>query len=116
MRAELKRLHSPDVDPLETYRPIDSESFGVFVQAIVGPAGEEGEESFDFMVCTPRWLESRPAEIILGQHHLVVRRFDYRAIEAFVRDFCAKCEGASWNDVAQRLSALGRWEFDDYKP
>jgi hypothetical protein len=115
MRAELKRLHSPDADPLHTYRPADSESFGIFVQAIVGPAGEEGEESFDFMLCTPHWLASRPSEIILGQHHLIVRRFDYGAIEKFVSDFCARCEGATWNDVAHNVTALGRWEFDDYR-
>jgi hypothetical protein len=116
MRAELKRLHSPDVASLETYVPTEPECFGIFVQAIVGPAGQDGEESFDFMLCTPRWLASREPAIVLGAHHLFVREYDYAAIEAFVRGFCARCEGETWDQVAGRVGALGRWEFADYTP
>jgi hypothetical protein len=115
MKAELKRLHSPDVASLEGYQPADQKSFGLFVQAIVGPAGEDGEESFDFMLCTPLWLAER-STIVLGEHHLIVHEYDYAAIENFLRDFCARCEGNTWGEVARRLSSLGRWEFADYAP
>src|SRR5262252_2826931 len=52
MRAVLRRLHSPDADPLNEFAPDDPESFAIFVQALVGPEGSEGEESFGFTVCT----------------------------------------------------------------
>jgi hypothetical protein len=49
IQAELKRLHSPDVYKLEDYEP--EGPFGILVQAIVGPAGAGGCESFDIVVC-----------------------------------------------------------------
>jgi hypothetical protein len=114
MRAELKRLHSPDADPLQSYQPADPRCFGIFVQAMIGPAGGDGEESFDFMLCTPLWLASRTQAITLGEHHVIVLEYDYVALEAFVRAFCTNCEGETWDDVARRVSSLGRWEFADY--
>ena len=114
MKAELKWLHSPDVEDLESYLPDDPACFAIFMQAIVGPAGEDGEESFDFMLCTPSWLATRDVPVMLGEHHVIVSKYDYAKVKDFVRDFCAKCEGDTWNEVARRLGALGRWEFADY--
>lgn len=116
MNAQLRRLHSPDADPLQEFQPTDPECFGILVQAMVGPAGQDGEESFDFILCTPQWLALQKPGIVLGIHHLIVHRYDYATLEIFVRDFCAKCEGETWAVVAQRVGALGRWEFADYSP
>lgn len=63
MRAAIKAFHSPDVDPdpdLDHFTPADDADVGILVQLLVGPAGEQGEESFDVVVCTPRWLEREP--------------------------------------------------------
>lgn len=116
MKAELKRLHSPDVKCLETHVPARPECFGIFVQAMVGLVGQEGEESFDFTLCTPSWFASLESATVMGQYHLIVQKYDYAVVDAFVRDFCAKCEGETWDEVARRVGALGRWEFADYVP
>src|SRR6266545_838987 len=117
MRAELKRLHSPDVFDLRTFVPMDPERFSLFVQAMVGPAGEDSAESFDLIVCTPGWLQQQVESSgpVLGLHHLVVVRYDYDDLFRTVRLFCDRCEGKTWQDVAAKVGRLGRWEFDDYR-
>jgi hypothetical protein len=118
VRAELKSLFSPDADPLNAFRP--NGDFGVLVQALIGPEGTKGEESFDFIVCTPEWFASdrlpRADSIASGRHILFMRRFDYVALENFIRNYCASCQGRTWHDVAEKLARLGHWEFEDYAP
>lgn len=118
MRAELKRLHSADAPDLRTFRPADAENFGLLIQVMAGPAGDDASESFDLVVCTPAWLAARldVEPIIDGRHHLIVRAFDYEMLERFIRDYCAQSDGADWREVATKLSRLGRWEFEDYRP
>ena len=79
MNAELKRVHSPDIQNLESYMPENSETFGFLLQAMVGPEGEDGEESVDIEVCTPKWLEENygQEDVVVGRHHLIVREYDY---------------------------------------
>lgn len=115
VRAELKSLFSPDADPLENFAP--SGPFGILVQAMIGPAGELGHESFDFMLCTPEWFAARmPNDITIGRHHVFMKGFNYSGLEKFVQDYCSKCEGESWRAVAEKIGRLGKWEFEDYVP
>lgn len=44
MNAKLKRLHSPDIYNLENYHPESPDSFCFLLQAMIGPADEDGEE------------------------------------------------------------------------
>jgi hypothetical protein len=117
VQAELRFLHSPDADPIESYRP--NAAFGLFVQAIVGPKGAPGEESFGFTVCSPEWFVSEhlseKSSIATGRHFIFVREFDYRALEKFVRDHCAACDGKTWSETAEKVGRLGMWEFEDYR-
>jgi hypothetical protein len=71
MRAVVRRFHSPDAD-LDRYVPDDREDVGLLVQMLVGPAEKPGEESFDVVVCTPRWLDRwvREDGPLIGRHHL----------------------------------------------
>jgi hypothetical protein len=117
MQAEPKRLHSPDIDDLKKYVPEEPDNFGFLLQAMIGPVGREGEESFDIVVCTPEWLKRThtTAEIILGRHHLVVFRYDYQSLASYIAAFAERCTGASWQDVGLQLSRLGKWEFEDYR-
>lgn len=116
MKAELKRLHSPDIYDLENYQPEDPEVFGFLLQAMVGPEGNEGEESFDIEVCTPRWLERTYGmdEVVVGRHHLIVREYNYHRMVCVIKDYLRDCSGESWSEVAGKISRLGKWEFEDY--
>jgi len=94
IRAVLKRLHSPDVADFEAFAPRDPRCFSVLVQAMFGPEGTAGEESFDVVVCTPKWLE-REAEIkgiAYPRHHLVVNDFDIERLRAFLDGYARQCK------------------------
>jgi hypothetical protein len=73
VRAELRRIHSPDAGELKSWSPAD-EDFGILFQLMVGPEDEAGEESFDVTVCTGGWLDNRIREAgILDLRHHVSR-------------------------------------------
>jgi hypothetical protein len=118
VRAVLRRLHSPDSDPLEDFAPDDPESFSIFVQALVGPQDAEGEESFDFTITTASWLAEQPApekgfEFVHGV--LLLSRWDYETVVRAISDLCRRTEGETWEEVGMSLSRYGHWEFADYR-
>jgi hypothetical protein len=116
MNAVLKRLHSPDVADLHNYRP--REPFQVLIQAMIGPDSGPGEESFDFLVCSPSWLAQEVADggYQFGRHRLVVAQFDLAVIRNAIESICEGAEGDDWRTIAGQIARHGRWEFEDYKP
>jgi hypothetical protein len=115
MRADLRRLHSPDVHDLRSWSPDDAK-FAVLVQIMVGPEGSPGEESVDLTLCTAEWLAGRVREegIVDCRHHVVVACYDYEEIERYLLQLVTACEGTSWPEVALQVARIGRWEFEDY--
>ncbi len=115
--SEVRALHSPDICQLQSDAPHDITNFGILVQALVGPSGEPGEESFDVVVCTPAWLaqELSQSEYLYGRHHLIVERYDYCLIRRALDETFGGVTGATWAEVAERLARFGHWEFEDYR-
>ncbi len=115
-KAVLRSLHSPDLPNLVSCTPADSRHFGILVQAFIGPEGEVGEESFDFVVCTPSWLAAQIQQkrYVFGRHHLFVSRYDVQLIEVAVRELCAEASAPDWPSLAGYLARYGKWEFEDY--
>lgn len=117
MQAELVYLHSPDTEDLRHYMPKDPSHFGILVQAMVRPQGEQGEESFDFFVCTPSWLtdQLRRKESVFGRGYLFLIRYDYDLLFKAIKWICSQVQGADWLTIAGQLGQYGKWEFDDYE-
>lgn len=116
VRAELKRLHSPDVFDIDEASIDHEKPFSVLVQAMFGPRGSEGEESFDVVVCNPEWVEQivRVEGLLSGRHHLIMSRFDATRIREFLTAAANESSGSTWREVAEKLSRIGKWEFEDY--
>lgn len=115
LRAELKLLHSPDLPDPEHNRPQDPGNFRILIQALIGVAGQEGADTFDFLVCTPAWLAAHlaahPAEPLAARGYLIVPGYDYAKIHAAISRLCDQATGPDWPALAARLNLDGRWEY-----
>lgn len=118
MRAEIKHLMTADGDAFDDkFRPTDNEIFSVSLRLIAGPAGGEGEESFDINICTPLWLNHKlqDSDTLIGRHHLFVKSFDYQRIRQAIEKYVSSCSGKGWPEIGLKLARIGYWEFEDYK-
>jgi hypothetical protein len=116
MQAKLRELTTVDGEPLASVLPVPA-AFHVSLRALIGPADGQGEESFDFDVCSPAWLDDRLnyEAILSGRFQLISRRFDPDQIETFVRERIAQATGRDWPTVAGKLARWSQWEFEDYR-
>lgn len=115
MRPKLKSCLSLEVD-LRSYDPAELDDFSFGLRAMIGSADSQGQESFDIHVCTPKWLVRHCQEPMWGRHMLIVPHYDLVMIEAAIEGYCQSCSGRDWNEVGMRLSRIGKWEFEDYRP
>lgn len=83
---------------------------------MVGPEGIDAEESFDITVCTPEWFRQQYelSDVVVARHHLIVFEYDYDRIVNKIKSIIERCEGSSWNEVAEKVARYGYWEFEDY--
>ncbi|WP_084481392.1 Imm8 family immunity protein [Nocardia grenadensis] len=116
MRAELKGMHSPDVD-LANPAAV-SAADDVLVQLMIGPAGDAGEEAFDLVVRA----SGDSAEVAGGRgfrpadHALVLDRIDTAELRRYVEDFLRDLEYPTWDELARAIGRIARWEFAVYRP
>ena len=85
----------------------------------VGPSDGHGGDLFGVEVCTPEFLATRcQREGYVDGRHIVVTSFEAYS-EAGLRSFLTRrveqVEGATWRDVAAKVSRIGFWEFEDYQ-
>lgn len=119
MKAELKWLESPDVN-LESFEPEQPDCFGFLLQAGIGPAGGSAVDTFDLRVCTPAWLVDRQRRggsppYLFGTNLMIVFAYDLGVIREALQWQCERITGASWDELAARLSRIAAWEFDRYR-
>jgi Immunity protein 8 len=115
-RADLREISSLDVD-LGTFTPDDATDVGIVVRMLVGPSDAPGEETFDVLVCTARWLSRHVHQHgpLIGRHHLVVEEFDSSRVQEFLKQAVEACSGETWSEVGEKVGRLGHWEFEDYQ-
>jgi hypothetical protein len=113
MRAQLKQIHTPELD-LNTYWPNDPSCFGFLLQAFIGVENEPGYDSFSFIFCSPKWLEQKAeGGVLSGAGYLILAEYDRGKIEKYLRRLCERCLGNSWQEIASKLVQVGSWEFED---
>jgi hypothetical protein len=112
---ELKYIHSPDILDLEDHVILRGEPFYVLIQAMFGMENEMGQESFDFMLCNPKWLaEETKYNVKSGRHLIIAEKFNLGELRRFLEKLAKACAGKNWDEVGNRLGRFGHWEFEDY--
>ncbi|MDQ0104497.1 hypothetical protein J2T10_004172 [Paenarthrobacter nicotinovorans] len=117
MKPVIKYFYSSDVD-VDSYESTDPANDGVFLRMIIGDDQGRGEESFDVIVCTVKWLESQ-VKIegpIFSRAYLLMPEVDLPAAMTFLRRAISKIQGATWEAVANEIAKFSIWEFDNYVP
>jgi hypothetical protein len=117
MRAELKSISSADID-LDSYSPEDEDCFSFPIEMAIGYEGGEGGDLFQMTVCTPAWIarENQGKTAVIGTALLIVFRYDWPEILSAIRHIAGGHSADDWTALAQKLSRIADWEFEDYRP
>lgn len=99
------------------YSPDDHENFSCFLELLIGPEKGLGEESFQLMIYTPRWLQEHIPEdgVFICRRSLVVAEFNRPQIISWLNRHVERCSSETWEGVVKRLSYIADWEFDSYQ-
>ena len=100
---------------LESHPPIDKERFDLVVRAIIGPDPGEGEEFFDFPLCSIRWINDeidRDGFCAL-QRRLAISHWDPSIVRKAIDQLISPLYGESWDQLAAKLMRFARWEFEE---
>ena len=111
MKAEIKSYYSNDfnmvgISDLNMYSPQKTDDFSILLTVIIGPVGEEIEESLDFFICTPKCLLSQynVSEVILARNYIIVFEYNFERILNHIKKLINSVEGDTWGEVGQKLS------------
>ena len=118
MKAKVKDLISLEIeDALENFYPADPNNFGTWVRMMIGPDDSVGAESFDVLICTLTWLNTEYSErrIFWGKNMLILFRYDLDEIKLHISKYVQNLSGDDWGTLAQKLSKVGEWEFENYQ-
>jgi len=114
MKAILKNIDCTHHD-LNTYYS-DVDETAITLTLTIGITDSLGGDNFDVFICTPEWLCKHHWLPELMRHTLLVRKYDLDEIKKTITDYIEQCEGNDWMEIAQKLSSVFAWEYEDYQP
>ncbi|MQX25021.1 hypothetical protein GHJ84_29610 [Sinorhizobium meliloti] len=92
------------------WQPDDPEDFEFSIDFYAGSGC--GADAFAAEVCSPRrFLKKHATSLCSPQGVLIMPSFDLVALNNFLRELCEGTEAQTWDALALKLNATGRWEF-----
>lgn len=102
VHPEIRQIHSSDLEPPAL--PEDPYDCAIPFQALIGPRGTAGHETFTFMVVTPVHLAKRP-DGTWGRGMLIMPAFEWAGVAQSLATLLSRAVRPSWREVVE---ALGR--------
>ena len=111
VHPEIRDIRTLDLEPPAL--PDDPGDCEVHFRVLVGPRdrGDEGDETFHFLVVTPTRL-ARGAEVQWGRGRLLVPAFDWQVVAQAVAELLARCVRPTWEQCVSELSKDLYWDLD----
>jgi hypothetical protein len=118
MRATIKSYDSDEIEDFRTYYPEDPEVFAFSLTLAIGEVGNVGADNFEIKVVTPEFvrLQYPGDKCYLLRHYLLVKEYDFASIIALLTKYVNSLEAQTWEQLAQKIGQVARWEFEDYRP
>lgn len=100
IHPEIRQIHSPDLEPPAL--PEDPYDCAITFQALIGPRGGVGQDSFTFLVITPVRLAKRP-DGIWGRGMLIMPAFEWAAVAQSLATLLSRAARPTWGEVTAEL-------------
>jgi hypothetical protein len=105
---EMRAIGSPSLTPPAL--PPDPTDCAVEFEAVIGPAGGEGEETFRFTVVTPRYL-AHFTGAAWGRGKMIVDEFEWNTVVEAIATLLARCARPTWPEIVAELDKELLWDF-----
>ncbi|MCB9093011.1 MAG: hypothetical protein H6620_10680 [Halobacteriovoraceae bacterium] len=117
MKSEIKSILAESENFDKSFHPEDIHNFNFLLRILIGPSGENVQESFDIEVCSTKWIEENLSddEVMIGRHTLIMKEYNFISLRKRILKLFAAKTGGSWKEIATYFSRYGHWEFEDYK-
>lgn len=120
MKAEYRGylLHALDGEHLhaanlETLTPVALDNFVLDMDFYASPVGTEGFDAFSVRICSSKWfIENQRKEIFSLKHHIIMTEFNSNLLVDYLCKCCSAPEAETWEALALKIGAIGKWEFD----
>lgn len=119
IELEIKCISTGDTNfvSLEKWKPQNPEDVWLNMSMEIGEKGDEASNIFLFTLATPegirRNLEKSGKNYKFGRFYLIVKQYDWKAIEKIIQEKVKSCQSDSWEECVRLLSRDFSWEYED---
>ncbi|MGI4738512.1 MAG: Imm8 family immunity protein [Janthinobacterium lividum] len=117
MKAVIRSYSCSESEDLSTYEESYPADFGFTLTFYIGVERSKGEDSFEVFVASAMYLAHRnsaqaPAFL---RHTILAPDYNVPYAVALVEEYISSLEENSWEELANKINRVLRWEFEDHK-
>ena len=118
MKLEIHSVNSWNHPDIPTWEPEDPSDIAEELILDIGQKGKKGADMFTLRIATPAGLSKLSAKdgIVAVRPLLVIDRFDWHSLWAWLEKTVKSCEGETWPDCVHELRVHFLWEYEGMKP